>query len=353
LLRLRRSLGGSNAGLLYLNRTRRSGLPDDDNQTIGADANLLFLQTDLRISSALVKTVTPGRAGSDWAGKIIGEYQTNLLRFFTSYVDIGRNFNPEMGFVQRPGQGVRIIGNEFELRPRFDPETRMGKWVRDIIGRFSTEQVLVWNGPVETQTLGTEERSITPSASVEFADSGMLSSNFSNTFERLASPFRVSGVNDAGENVSLLVPVGDYRSNRRNLSYSTDRSKMFSGNAGYNGGDYYGGSRTTWSAGLRYHLDYRLTANFTYDRNNVELVQGNLHTDQLSFRADYNFTTRMSLSSFIQYNNSADQIASNIRFRLIHRPLSDIYVVYNDLRDRLRDTSDWGLTIKYTHLLTF
>ena len=185
-----------------------------------------------------------------------------------------------------------------------------------------------------------------------FVDGSVVDADYTRSFERIVRSFNVTGVSESGESTSVQVPVGDYRSGRTRLSYTTDRSKPFSGNVEYNWDDYYGGTRTGLTFGAQYLHSYRLSANFTYARN-VNPPRGSLHTDQAGLTLNYRFNPKMFFSSFIQYNNQSDQISSNIRFRLIHRPLSDVFVVYNDLRDRAKQTSDWSLTLKYTRLLSF
>jgi len=343
--RLRRYfLANSNAGVLFLNR--RSALPDDSNQTIGMDGNFVLLQTDLRISSALAKTFTPNRAGSDWVGKIEGEYQNRWMRVFSSYADIGRNFNPRMGFVQRPGQGVRYLNEDFELRHSFNPDDRFGSFARELFMRWGGDQTLVWDGPDDGRFLRTEDKSVhLPSLTLEFMDATSLNASYTRNFDRLVRSERIAGVS---------IPAGDYRTNRTSLSYFTNRSKPVSGNIGYNRGGYWTGTRTQYSFGVRLRPNYRLNANFTFSRNNINLASvAPFHTNELGARVEYSFTPKMSFDAFVQYNNDADQITSNLRFRLIHRPLSDIYVVYNDRRDRNTEQRDWNMTVKYTHLLSF
>jgi hypothetical protein len=232
------------------------------------------------------------------------------------------------------------------MRPRFTPESRLGRWgILDVVATMSTDQVLFSAG-------GTEEKELKPSVNLTFFDGGSFQWNFTRNFERITRAFNVSGVNEAGS-VSLQVPVGDYRSGRTSFSFSSDRSKPFSGNLSYNWGDYYGGTRKEFSLTARHHLGYRLFTIFTYTRNNVSLPPGSLHTDQTGLTVEYSFNPKMSLSTFVQYNNQSDQLSSNIRFRLIHHPLSDIFLVYNDLRDRARQKTDWGLSLKYTRLFSF
>jgi hypothetical protein len=289
--------------------------------------------------------VSPGRSGNDRIGKVEADLQNDMFRFFGSYVDVGKDFNPEMGFVQRTGR--RFIHNEVSVRPRFSPKSLLGRWkFLDVDAIMSAEQVLFSAG-------GTEEKTLRPSVNVTFLGGSSFVWNYTRDFERIVKAFPVSGVSDAGGNVSLKVPVGDYRSNRSRFSFSSDRSKAFSGSIGYNWGDYYSGARREFSLGVRHHLSYRLSTSFTYTRNNVNLPQGSLHTDQTGLTLEYSFNPKMSLSSFIQYNNQSDQISSNIRFRLIHHPLSDIFVVYNELRDRTRQKTDASLSLKYTRLISF
>ena len=343
--RLRRYfLANSNAGVLFLNR--RSAMPDDTNQLVGIDTNFVLLQTDLHIGSALAKTFTPHRDGEDWVGKVEGEYQNRRLRVFSSYADIGRNFNPRMGFVQRPGQGVRYINDDFELRHSIFPDDRFGSFWREIFVRFGGDQTLVWDGPENARFLRTEDKSLhLPSMTLEFADATMFNASYTRSFDRLVRGERIAGV---------LIPAGDYRTNRSSFSYFTNRAKTISGNIGYNRGGYWTGERTQYSFGVRFRPSYHLNTNFSFSRNNIDLKSVvPFHTSEVGARVEYSFTPKMSFDAFVQYNNDADQITSNLRFRLIHRPLSDIYVVYNDRHDRKTELRDWNMTVKYTHLLSF
>jgi hypothetical protein len=103
----------------------------------------------------------------------------------------------------------------------------------------------------------------------------------------------------------------------------------------------------------RVRPSYRLSTAVNYQRNDIDLPEGAFTTNLVGLRLDYSFNPKMFLNAFVQYNSEEDEWSSNIRFRLIHRPLSDIYVVYNDARDLESKTTDWSLTLKYTHLFNF
>jgi hypothetical protein len=333
--RLRRNiLQNSDVGVMFLNRQSR--MRDDHNRAFGSDANFLFFRNDLRISGAFAKTYTPGLAADDRLGKVEGVYQRDLWLASSSYVDIGKNFNPEMGFVRRSGR--RLIGHEFQFRPRLSPETRVGALVRDLYFTVNSDHVLLSTGKTETKYLLMQFRT-------EFQDGGIFGTHREENFERLLEPFEISD--------GIILPPGDYRFNESKVWYFSNRSKPLSGNVEYLWSDFYSGKRKELVLEGRVRPSYRLSTAVNYQRNDIDLPEGAFTTNLVGLRLDYSFNPKMFLNAFVQYNSEEDEWSSNIRFRLIHRPLSDIYVVYNDARDLESKTTDWSLTLKYTHLFNF
>ncbi|MBI4442387.1 MAG: carbohydrate binding family 9 domain-containing protein [Acidobacteria bacterium] len=333
--RLRRDfLSSSNVGMIFLNR--QSGQPADYNRAFGLDSNFLFFQTKLRISSTLAKTLTPSRRGDDRLSKLEGEWQSNLVRFTSSFVDVQKNFNPEMGFVRRPGR--KIILNEFDFKPRLRRETRLGSFVRNISTLLTSEHALLSNGSTETKLLR-------PRLQIGFQDASIFQARYTQNHERLIRPFEISS--------GVVIPDGDYRFNDFLLSYNSDVSKALSGNVSYSWGDFYNGEKTTLNLGARFRPSFKLSASIEYNKNNVHLPAGGFTTHLLQNRFDYTFNSKMFLNAFVQYNSDTKLVSANIRFRFIHRPLSDFYVVYNEQRDTVRKNNDRSLTVKYTHLLNF
>ena len=327
-------LSGSNIGLIFLNR--QSSQPDDFNRAYGADANFLFFQNDLRFSTTLARTVTPGRDGADGLSRVEGEWQSRLVRLLSSYVEVERNFNPEMGFVRRPGR--RILRNEVLLRPRLRYETRLGSVIRDVVFSLQSEQTLLSGSATETKFLRPQLQIISQKGST-------FQVRHTRNFERLFEPFKISD--------GIVIPLGYYHFNDLLVSYSSDQSRALSGSLTYNWGDFFDGSKRTLQASAEIRGNYRLSTSIDYERNKVELPAGAFTTDLVGLRVHYSFSARMFLDAFAQYNSGSRRVSSNLRFRFIHRPLSDIYVVYNEQRDTLLRKSDRSLTMKYTHLLNF
>jgi hypothetical protein len=327
-------LGSSDVGGIFLNR--QSSIPGDTNRAFGIDSNLVFFRTDLRLSTLAARTETPNLHGKDWIKKIEGEYQNNVVRFYSSYLDIGPNFNPRMGFVQRRGR--RINRNEFEWRMRQNASSGIGKWVRDILPSVVTEYTTLSTGRIETKSYALP-------LSLEFQDGSIFTFQHERRFEGLTQAFNLP--------FSTPVPVGDYRYNQTSLYYESNKSKPVSAYLLHGWGDFYDGTIRTSNFGGIFRSGYRLRATLDWEHDHITLPRGEFSTNLVGTHIDWSFNPKMFLNTFFQYNNDTNSISSNIRFRYIHRPLSDIYVVYNDVHDRRRNLSDRSFTVKYTRLFSF
>ena len=327
--------GNSDAGLLFTNR--QSARINDYNRMIGGDLNLRFTR-DFKVNTVLAKTTTPGRKGDARFTKLEGIWQTNLVRALGSYMDTQKNFLPDVGFVRRPGR--KILHNEAALRPRLTRGVGLGKYVREIFPLVISDYAILPGGITDTKLLRSQLR-------LEFQDGSSLEFRDTRNFERLTAKFPIP----AGKGIT--VPAGDYRFNDFLVSYNGDRSKTLSGNAQFNTGDYYTGTKDSFTIGGQLQFNYRFSSTISYERNNVDLPQGSFSTDLVNWKFNYSFSPKMFLSALFQYNSNSNEVSSNIRFRFIHHPLSDLYIVYNEQRNTNRHLADRAISVKYTHLFSF
>jgi hypothetical protein len=333
--RIRRNIGSdSDIGAMFLNR--RSGLPDDNNQSLGLDANVVLLERKLRFSPTFAKTFTPGVTGDDRLAKITGEFENSFFRYQSSYIDLGENFNPEMGFVRAVDRAIVNNQTQFTFLARNHP--RLGRVLQEVFLSANSEHVLPGSG-------GTESKMLRPQIRFVFHDASAFDIQYQQNFERIDDEFELPS--------NVIVPPGDYQFNRTNLVYTSDGSKMFSFLAAVRWGEFWSGTRFEKEFNFRFRPSYRFSTSVDYERNDADLPEGSFTTHLISGRVDIAFNPEMYLNTLVQYNNDDNQFSTNVRFRLIHRPLSDIYVVYNDLRDHRSKTNDWRLTLKYTHLFSF
>jgi len=334
--RVRRNiLANSDVGVMFLNSQSR--LPEDYNRSYGADVNFLFFDRRLKAGGMLARTETPGLEGRDWLKSAETQWDDGLVRFSGYFLDIQENFNPEVGFVRRAGR--KILHGEFGLRFFQEPDSSLGRYIREISPHLTSEQLLLPGSITETKLLRPQFR-------VEFQDSGSFQAEYVQNFERLSNSFDITR--------HFTIPSGDYHFNEYSLRYSSNNSTAVAGNIEYRNGDFYHGTKQTVRLEATYRPNYRLTTSLSYQLNDIELPdQGAFKIHLVGVNMKYAFNPKAFVTAFIQYNNDTNRLSSNLRFRLIHRPLSDLYVVYNEVRDHLQDVDDREFALKYTYLWDF
>ena len=176
---------------------------------------------------------------------------------------------------------------------------------------------------------------------VEFQNGSRFSAARKFRFERLTEPFFIRP--------DQAIPVGDYPFSEYTLTYSSDRSRMLSGEVRFSSGDFFGGERDVYRFQVVFRKDYRFEAQVTWDHNDINLPSGNFATDLVITRVQYAFSNNLFLKGLIQYNSDLNQVSSNIRFNFIHRPLSDLFLIYNEKRSTNGEVSERGLIAKLTY----
>jgi hypothetical protein len=332
--RFRRDLlKNSDAGFIFTNR--QSGQPNDYNRTFGADVNFYFLQK-FKANVLAAKTQTPGLSGQDWMYKAEGLWDDGFSRALVSYLDLQENFNPEVGYLRRPGR--KIAHNEAGLwfKPKW--ESRFGSLIRDILPEVLSDYSMLPGGITETKNLK-------PQVTINLQDGSIFGVHGNFNFQRLSKPFFIDNTHS--------VPPGDYTFDDYVIDYTSNQSRVVSGNAWYQGGDWWNGYKKSIRFGVLFQPGYKLSVSLSYQRHHFDLPDDSFNTHLAILNINYSFNPKMFLSALIQYNSTINQVSSNIRFRLIHHPLSDLFLVYNDQRDTLNGEVDRSITLKFTHLFNF
>ena len=333
-IRVKRDIfASSDVGAIFINR--QSSLVDDHNRSYGFDANLRFFQ-NLTFNSYVAQTQTPGLSDEDSIWKVASQWRDNFLRLQLVYADIEENFNPEVGFVRRTG--VKSTRARIEFHPRPSQNRLIREFHPHAIARYFTDQ---------------ENRTLTKinhfGLEITFQDGTQLEFKRDDRFERLDDPFDIRP-----EQPELAIPIGDYSFTQYAFEFVSDRSKPIFANFTYQAGDFFNGERTSWILGGTVRPTFKLSFDFSYQRNDFALTGGDFLTNLLLLRTNYSFNPRMFLTALIQYNSDIRKVSSNLRFNFIHRPLSDLFVVYNERRavSDQREV-DRIFSLKYTHLLEF
>jgi hypothetical protein len=347
--RLGREFGKrSSAGLIVLNKTPNGARGDlfHSNQTYGLDANI-GVGGNFTWFNYLARTQTPGRTGNDYAGSSSFLYDSDLVRAEGGYVQVGEDFNPEVGFVQRVGFRRPNYGIFISPRPK------NSRFIRRFWPHHHWQGYYHFDGRPESGFRHTDFR-------VDFVDGSSAGLAFNQTFEQLFKPFEI--------HPRVVLPVGEYPFDNWSLYGNTDPSGRFYANANYAWGEFYSGRirTTTLGGGLRSGSRYLLSAR--YIRNDVELPVGDFATDLAILQFTYSFTPKSYIQSLIQYNSASQQIGVNVRYALVRMANTGLFIVYNSRFDTLgmdaqetdgllpapyRRTLNRALLVKYTYLFDF
>ena len=325
----------SNIGVIFVNKQKVDG---DFNRTYGADANFTFYNR-MDVSSFFVKTSTPGVPDKDMAGFFSLGWKSQLMTAEAAYLLIQENFNAEVGFV--PRVGVRKTTGSFSLRPR--PRERIPS-IREFEPSISVIYLTDPDNVLETRTIDS-------SFTIRFQYGSSISFGVQSNFERLTDVFTIRSDPDGDPAKDIEILEGDYPFNVFNLSLSSDRSRMFSGNFSAETGDFYDGDKSSYRFGLRFQIQPWFRTELSWSHDDVNLPSGDFYTDLISATLNYNFNPSMFVNALIQYNSESREIRSNIRFNLIHKPLSDFFLVYNEGRSSTNEVRERALIAKVTYLV--
>ena len=325
-------LARSRVGAVFINKAATRG--GHFNRTYAADMSYAP-HPAMTVSGFLAQTESPGVSGDQWGGFLNATWRDDRWRVYGEISDFQEEFNPEVGFITRPG--VQRQKFHFERNPRpgrwgirlLEPQINFA-FTEDQTGRLLTRQ--------NHNFLG-----------VHFESGARLTFFLNRWFERLDEPDQLGNGRE--------IPAGEYRFNDFRASYSSNPARRVYGTASYGPQGFFGGTRTDVSFRLGTRLTDQFSAEGRYSRNDIDLPipDGAFVTSVASFLIDYAISPAMSLRTLTQYNSSAEQWSTAARLRYTYMPGSDLYIVYDEVRRDSRgltEIQDRQLIVKATYLLS-
>jgi len=303
-------MGRSKIGGMVINKETIGGT--HFNRTFAADMTLVPKE-NLTIQGFLSKTDTPGMTGEDLGSSLHVAYLDRNWNVYGSYLDLGDNFNPEVGFV--PRNGIRTSKVHFEPTPR---PGRLGI-------RILQPMINLTHTTDQNNRLVTRRIHYMLGMGFESGASAVLMYNAS--FERLDKPFAVAK--------DVAIPVGDYDFGDWRFMYNTDPSRRVYATMTYSPQTFFDGTRTDVDLKLGIRLGSRLSTEGQYVQNKVDLPAGDFKLRVGALKIDYALSPVMTLRTITQYNSLTKQWSTSARFNYIYRPGSDIYLVFDEL------SQDW------------
>ncbi|MFD1163033.1 carbohydrate binding family 9 domain-containing protein [Hwangdonia seohaensis] len=314
--RLRKTIGskGSNIGILNTNKINK----DESNHLLAIDANIRF--TDI-IRSRFTVAATFDTQTGNWKpmyGAAVNTFRPNGFGIDYYFREYTENFNPELGFVERPNTKRLTLNNGW--RKTYANPTFL-RYFR--IGHYITKYWLSSNGAHEV-----------------FQTNFYVTATHKKGYELSAfMPMYLEDNLYASWQIAedVAVPMGAYQMWKMNPFISTGNAKPYQLYLDVEFGDFYGGKQLTTYVNVTYDFSKtfkaelgvrynRLSFPVTYTTNNASRK---LNLSRYFSRLKLNFSSKASLNSYMQYDTRSNKAGLNLRFRYNPTEGTDLYLVYN------------------------
>lgn len=319
-LRLRKDIfSKSTVGFMALNKDASGA---DYNRGVGVDGDFA-VGKHLTVSGFLARTFTPDRLdteppdtpqGEGSAGAVDVLWSSKLFRFRNMYTEIGKNFNPEMGYLTRKDIRKFHTTTILSTRPSF--------WrLHQFNLAYDLNYVSDRSGRLQTQT------SIYEAAFVLKNGAG-IALIFYDNLEVLgkAFPFRLDGRRNYN------IPPGSYRFRNFFIGVATDYSKPLGATVWLDKGDYYDGTRFRFLIAPLYRPREGVQMSMIYDRQEFHFPSVRHVIVQMSGNVELTLPHQVSLRTLLQWTQD-DKFGANVVFNWRFRPDADFFLVYNGTRD--------------------
>lgn len=282
------------------------------NEAYGLDGRFSFYE-NLTVDTYWAQTRTEGLVGDDTSYRAQLTYEADRYGLIAHRLVVGKNFNPEVGFLFR-----NDIAKYF-TRLRFSPRPASIESVRKLSVQGQVDYFENGAGQVIT-------REIQGEFIVEFENSDMFDVTYLDSYELLEEPFTIAS--------GVTIPGGGYRFGTWTASFTLGRQRAVSGTAFVEQGSFWGGDKTAvgYRQG-RLNITSQLAIEPSLSLNRVSLPFGSFTTNLGGSRVTYTVTPLMFVSALVQYNSRDDAVDTNLRLRWEYRPGSELFVVYNEARD--------------------
>ena len=318
-LRLFRETGNrTRIGGIFVSRVNTSNV-DDYNLTFGVDGRLGIGQA-LTLDGWAGLTATPVPSGQsdtrtgfnngEYGLSGSGQYVTRDWEMSAGYRQVGADFNPEVGFVDR--WAYRHVNARILRHIR----TESVSWFREFRPHISWNQYWSLDGFSESYLVHIDNH-------FAFANGAFFQLPGLNlTGEGLEQPFEIRD--------GIIIPPGSYDNVDWEFRANTNRSAPLSLSAGWGLGGFYTGTRFGPSATLQYRHQDRFTASLRANYFDVRLDEGSFTTAVYGVNVSYSFTPRLYFQANLQYNDDTRDLGSNVRMGWLDTAGTGLFIVYND-----------------------
>ena len=305
---------------------------DDYNRTYAIDGRLGIGDNTL-VQAWVAQTETPGRRSRDDAFSLKYDYSSAEWSHRAEYTEVGKDFNPEVGFLARSEYRK---GSAFVMR-RIRPDNLWG--LLEIRPHASYTGYWKFDGFQESGFLHLDTH-------WEFKSSAEIHTGYNFTKAGVVTPFEIVP--------GVVIPADTYDHGEAQLILMSDDSKPLNFELRTVVGGQFGGDRVSLSPTINYRIGetFRSELSVNYNDYDLPVPNGDFTVSLMRLRLSYSFTPSIQLQSLVQYNDETEKLGTNIRFSWLRNANSGLFLVYNEVDEQ----ADGGLPtgrqfiLKYSHI---
>ena len=302
------------------------------NQSYAVDAQLGIGELSKIVAFAGFTDTPELKKDNAYAYRLEVSRDSKQITTTASYTEVGKDFNPEMGYLKRENYR-KWSGRIFT---RFRPENNLG--LLEIRPHVNYDGYWKLDGFQQSGRWHIDNH-------WEFRSGFEIHTGTNLVKEGVLEAFEISD--------SVFVPAGTYNDQEIQIMIMTNSAKPISFNSMNRIGGFFGGDRINVTPTIRFRYKDRITSEFSSNFNKVKLPGGNFTTNLLRARLTFAFTPKMYIQSLFQYNNQSDQWSMNWRFIWQQSAATGLYLVYNQTQDYDGipiESSTKSFVVKYSYL---
>ncbi len=334
-LRLKHDVGNeSSVGLIATN-----GAPGNrgNNQLLGFDYN--YVNSDAlggRVSADIWAMATyddpaDAEGENDDPYAVGGRFSWNAdpWSLFLFAAEVGNDFQPRLGFVQRPGAREFASRGSYTWRPEDDG------WIRSISTSLGGSTYTNLGTEIQSANLDLPRVTLTTEPGDSFSLVALLDR------EKLDNPFEIVD--------GITIPTGSYNNTGWRTGFATSNARQLAVQMNYSERGFYNGSRKDTFVSATFRPTAALAISGEYFLNEIDLDTGDFTVRTARTRAIVQLSPELSWDTTLQWDNQSDQAGLNSRVRYEFRPGQEVFVVYNegfDVEDNQFESLSRGVTVK-------
>ncbi|WP_084397806.1 carbohydrate binding family 9 domain-containing protein [Henriciella aquimarina] len=278
-----------------------------DNTVVGVD---YLFQTPSFLGGSRMQTdvyylrSSSSTQGDDDSFGFRTDYQGDALGGGIEFRQIGDDFAPALGFVNRAG--TRTYSAAINRRLRQGPDwmrwwqfgTRH-EYITDLDGRMETRRNDFVGG---IQTRWTDDITLT----------------LSDEEQVIRTPFTLPG--------GLVVPEGSYGNDGITLRFQSSFTRPYGTTLEVSHQDFYGGESTLFSGDFLFRPNARIDLRASYSVEEISVPAGEVDVQISSINTVFNLTPNLSISSQTQYDNISHSLSFFTRLNWEARPETELFL---------------------------